>query len=73
MIELGKFNYDKPKCPKCQSSDLDYSTAYEMGETIKKDIRCNSCRLIFYIYIIQPRYWELWANDNFFHMEVEKS
>ena len=71
MIELGKFDYDNPKCPKCRSENLEYESAHEIGEAIRKDIYCNSCGLNFYTYMIQPRYWEMWADDNFFHVEVE--
>ena len=69
--KIGIMDYDKAKCPRCFSSDLDYGAYEPVDECFKQEIVCRSCEVFFTIYCMKPRYWEIWADEGFFHLKVK--
>lgn len=69
--KIGMFDYDNPSCPKCKSRDLDYDAYEPVDECFKQDISCNSCESDFTLYVFKPRYWEIFADESYFHLSKE--
>lgn len=71
MQKIGRMDYDNPKCPKCKSTELNFGAYEPVDDYFKQEIECKYCKCWFTIYTLKPRYWEIWADDGYFHIEVK--
>ena len=71
LKKIGLFDDDNSRCPKCGSSDLEYGAYEPVDESFKQEITCVSCEAYFVLYCMKPRYWEIWADEEFWHLKIK--
>lgn len=64
-----KIGIFEEECPLCKSLDLDFGVYEPVDEQFKQDVSCNKCDFSFTLWANKPEEWEIWADDDFFHIE----